>query len=136
MPPPEVILIDTSAFYALVSARDEFHERAVSTFEYLIDREQKLITTSYALVETVALIQRRLGFSTLKGLLDSMKALLETYWVGVDLHTAAWNEVEKSGGIGPSLVDWTIILSAKRLGGQVFAFDSDFAAQNLTVIPR
>ena len=39
MPLPERILVDTSAFYALVSANDSFHQGAESAHERLIDRE-------------------------------------------------------------------------------------------------
>ncbi len=63
MPLPEKVIIDTSAFYALMSANDSFHRRAADTYERLIDREQELWTTSYALVETMALVHRRLGFA-------------------------------------------------------------------------
>ena len=59
---PERVLIDTSAFYALRSATDLFHNRASVAYERLLDREQELWTTSYTLVETVALLHRRLGF--------------------------------------------------------------------------
>ena len=61
---PERVLIDTSAFYALLAATDLFHTRASAAFERLLDGEQGLWTTSYTLVETVALLHRRLGFES------------------------------------------------------------------------
>ena len=133
---PEVVLVDTSAFYALASRNDEFHERARKTFEALVDREQRIMTTSYVLVETMALIQRRLGFEVLRALIDSTGRLVETLWVEDGLHSAAWDRLEERKGSGPSLVDWTIILSARRLGAHIFAFDSDFSRENVTVLPR
>ena len=39
MVPPERVLIDTSAFYALRSATDLFHNRASVAYERLLDRE-------------------------------------------------------------------------------------------------
>ena len=41
------ILIDTSAFYALISTSDEFHERATALYTDLIDQRANLYTTSY-----------------------------------------------------------------------------------------
>ena len=67
---PEKIVVDTSAFYALISAADEFHSRAEANYEVLKDRDVELWTTSYVLSETVALVHRRLGFDTLSQLLE------------------------------------------------------------------
>ena len=46
---PEKIVVDTSAFYALISVDDEFHSRAEANYEVLKDREVEPWTTSYAL---------------------------------------------------------------------------------------
>ena len=58
----ERVLIDTSALYALRSADDRFHDRANAAFQDLIQSEMQFWATSYTLVETVALMHRRLGF--------------------------------------------------------------------------
>ena len=62
MATPERVLIDTSALYAIRSATDLFHDRASAAFERLKDTNPELWATSYTLVETVALLHRRLGF--------------------------------------------------------------------------
>ena len=51
---PERLLVDTSAFYALFSATDLFHDRARAAYERLVDREWELCATSYTVVETTA----------------------------------------------------------------------------------
>ena len=56
------VLIDTSALYALRSADDLFHERANATFREMTLSEQEFWIPSYTLVETIALLHRRLGF--------------------------------------------------------------------------
>ena len=66
----EKIVVDTSAFYALISATDEFHNRVEASYEVLKDRDIELWTTSYALLDTVALVLRRLGFDTPSRLLE------------------------------------------------------------------
>ena len=67
MATPERVLVDTSALYALRSEADLFHHRARAAFEYLMDEGEELWTTSYALVEIVALLHRRLGFGVVSG---------------------------------------------------------------------
>ena len=57
----ERILIDTSALYAMRSASDLFHARASSSYRRFVDGNVDFWTTSYVLVETVALLHRRLA---------------------------------------------------------------------------
>ena len=42
MASPEKIVVDTSAFYALISATDEFHRRAAASYEVLKDRDVEI----------------------------------------------------------------------------------------------
>lgn len=132
---PDLVILDTSALYALVSTSDEYHAPAVSVFENLVDREQRMAITSYVFVETGALVHRRLGFDVLKTLQGSLAILAETMWIDESVHQAAWQEFEGAQGSGPSFVDWTTIVTARRARGHVFAFDSDFKQQNVTVVP-
>jgi predicted nucleic acid-binding protein len=130
------VLIDTSAFYALISASDSFHQRARETYERLIDRDQELWTTSYVLVETIALAHRRLGFQVLSEFMGSVHGELGVFWVESTVHTEAWERLTASQGSGLSFVDWTTALVAGMLGADVFTFDRGFANQGLAVLPR
>ncbi len=136
MPLPERVLIDTSAFYALQSSTDVFHERARDTFERLIDREQELWTTSYALVETIALVHRRLGFQVLTKMIESLQGNLSVFWVDSTIHTEAWKRLTASQGSGLGFVDWTTALVSSELGAYIFTFDRGFANQGIAVLPR
>ena len=53
------IFVDTSALYALASADDPIHDTAADLFRGLADAE--LVTHNYVIVESSALIHRRLG---------------------------------------------------------------------------
>ena len=136
MPLPERVLIDTSAFYALLSASDSFHQRARGTYERLIDRDQELWTTSYVLVETIALAHRRLGFPGAIGVYGVSPWGIGCVWVESTVHTEAWERLTASQGSGLSFVDWTTALVAGMLGADVFTFDRGFANQGLAVLPR
>ncbi len=136
MPLPEKVLVDTSAFYALVSANDSFHRRAGEAFERLIDREQELWTTSYALVETMALIHRRLGFNTLSDFMARVEDTVGVFWVESSIHNEAWGRLTADQGVGMSFVDWTLATVSRILNAPIFTFDRGFAQQGLLTIPR
>ena len=135
MAPPEKIVVDTSAFYALISAADEFHSRAEANYEVLKDRDVELWTTSYALSETVALVHRRLGFDTLSRLLDIVELHVTVYWVDSVVHSAAMENFKTAGGRGLSLVDWTVLLVSRIESARIFTFDASFADHGVMTIP-
>jgi predicted nucleic acid-binding protein len=130
-----MILVDTSALYALVSASDEFHPQAREMYRAILEGGEEILATSYVLVETLALVHRRLGFEVLLTLYDSIEGVIETLWVDEPIHQQAWQDFAARRGQGLSFVDWTTVVAAGRLGATVFAFDSDFASENLSVIP-
>lgn len=132
------VLIDTSAFYALRSSTDRFHNMANGTYERLIDREQELWTTSYTLVETVALMHRRLGFEVV---LDFSKwrrrANLQVLWIDRRMHEEAWDRFIAEAGKGLSFVDWTTAVASREMeDAPVFTFDAGFANVGRPVVPR
>ena len=55
------VFIDTSAIFALLVPTDTAHRRARRAFKALQAREAPILTTSYVLVETYALLSRRMG---------------------------------------------------------------------------
>ena len=136
MPLPEKVIIDTSAFYALMSAKDAFHSRAADTYEQLIDREQELWTTSYVLVETMALVHRRLGFGIFAEFVKGIDGTVRVFWVESAVHKQALSQLTASQGAGLSFVDWTVELVSQILNAHIFTFDRGFAERSLPVIPR
>ena len=128
------VLVDTSAFYALVSSEDEFHQRASDTYTALVDRRVALYTTSYVLVECMALVHRRLGFSTLETLVNSIRGVVTVLWVDAQNHWTAWDFMNDRQGRSLSFVDCTTLLLARSLGAKLFAFDDDFAREGLEVL--
>ena len=134
---PERVLVDTSAFFALRSATDLYHAGASLAYERLIDREQELWTTSYTLVETVALMHRRLGFEVVSEFSEwRRRANLRVLWIDSGMHDEAWNRFMAEQGRGMSFVDWTTAVASREMGAPVFTFDGGFAAQGLPVVPR
>ncbi len=89
------VLVDTSAFYALVSSGDEFHQRASTIYTELLDQRVALYTTSYVMVECMALIHRRLGFSVLDSFVDSVRDTVTILWVDAMNHWSSWDAMRE-----------------------------------------
>ena len=58
----ENVFIDTSAFYALMDRSDSYHQSAGKLWADFLDKGYYLKTSNYVVVETLALLQNRLGF--------------------------------------------------------------------------
>lgn len=128
------VLVDTSAFYALISSSDEFHQRAGAIYTDLVDRQVDLYTTSYVLVEFMALIHRRLGFSVLDNFVNTVRDVVTVLWVDSLNHWEAWDLLKARQGRGLSFVDCTTLVLARSLNAKLFAFDEDFIREGLEVL--
>ena len=134
---PSRVLIDTSAFFALRSSTDLFHDRARVAYERLVDREQELWTTSYTLVETVELLHRRQGFAVVSVFSEwAARANLQVLYVDNQMHAAACQRYKVEEGRGLSFVDWTTVVVSREIDASVFTFNQGFANQGLPVVPR
>jgi uncharacterized protein len=131
-----VILVDTAAFYALIDDRDPNHGRAISVISDLVEADETLLTHEYVVVETTALVQRRLGLGALRRFVDDLLPLVEIAWVDQDLHREAREALLAAGRRTVSLVDWTSFLVMRRHGvRRAFTFDPDFGAEGFEVVP-
>jgi predicted nucleic acid-binding protein len=121
-----VIFLDTSAIYAWADAADPNHHAAVRRLQAVLDAGEELLTHNYVLVESLALLQARLGVAAaLKLAKDSTAFVIE--WVDDDLHASGIRELERSKKRHVSLVDHISFLVMRRRGVSVaFAFDPDF----------
>ncbi len=127
--------MDTSAAYSLLVATDENHSRAVDAFRALEARTAPLATSSYVLVETYALLSRRVGLDAVAAFRDDIQPLLETTWVERDLHERGLDLLVARGRTTLSLVDATSFVLMRDEGiDEAFAYDSHFRKEGFTVI--
>lgn len=121
-----MIFLDTSAIYAMADQADPRHEVARTRFGKLIDAGEEILTHNYILVESMALLQSRLGLPTaLKLARDASVFLVE--WVDQVTHEEAVRQMARRGSRQASLVDQVSFLIMQRRGVQVaMAFDQDF----------
>jgi predicted nucleic acid-binding protein len=89
------------------------------------------------LVETLALVQRRMGLEAVQTLVSDMLPVLQVEWVDETEHWAGVQLLLSLGRRRVSLVDCVSFVQMRRLGLQkVFAFDTHFAEQGFVCLPE
>jgi len=129
------VFVDTSAILALLVATDAAHPAAKRVFARLAAREAALLTTSYVLVETYALLGHRLGIEAVRGFREQFAPLLEVIWIGQDLHDRALDTLLERGSRRLSLVDVTsfLVIGEQEIE-EVFAFDRHFENEGFRLV--
>lgn len=126
--------VDTSALYALLDGDDANHSVAMRQFASL--RDEVLLTHNYVIVETVALVQRRLGLDVLARFVRDVSPVLRVLWVDEAVHDRGVTDVLSSGRRTVSLVDRTSFAMMRREAVDVaFAFDEDFLNEGFSLVP-
>lgn len=121
-----MILLDTSAIYALASDRDPNHRDALRRAETIASSGESLLLHSYVLCEAFALLHRRKG---LDAALEVDRGAAGHEFVAVDraLHDRAVANLRSGTFRRVSLVDAvSFALMEERGIGEAFAFDPDF----------
>ena len=131
------VFLDTSALFAVLDADDRYHAGADEVWRELIAGTEDLVSTNYVLVETFALIQRRLGMEAVRTLEEDILPLVRVLWIGESDHRSAVAAFLTAGRRELSLVDCVSFLVMRRQDIRVaFAFDQDFQAQGFDTVPR
>lgn len=128
--------VDTSALYALFDQTDQNHAAAGRQLDALLARGEDLVCTNYILLETIALLQRRIGVKPVKDLQDVASLALSVIWVDESLHQAGVGALLVSNRRQFSLVDCVSFIAMRRFGiATAFAFDRHFTEQGFDCIP-
>jgi predicted nucleic acid-binding protein len=123
-----MIFLDTSAIYAWADAADPNHPIAVRHLRVILETGEGLLTHNYVLLESMGLLQARLGLTpAIKLAKDATTFMIE--WVDEELHASAIRELEGSKKRHVSLVDHISFLVMRRHHlATAFAFDPDFTS--------
>jgi predicted nucleic acid-binding protein len=129
------VFVDTSAIFAFLDADDDRHAAAVEIWGRLALRSEQLVTQSYIVVESSALIQRRLGWEALRDFLEVIVPLFAIVWIDESLQAAASAALLTSGKRGLSLVDCASFEVMRRTGVRTFfAYDAHFAEMGFETV--
>ena len=124
------VFVDTSALYAIVDGDDKNHEIAGDAWKDLIAQKRQLVCSNYVLLETLALVQHRLGIHAVRALQEGAVPLLRVEWVDETFHGAGVTAVLTAARRQLSLVDCVSFEVMRELSMRtVFAFDHHFEEQ-------
>jgi predicted nucleic acid-binding protein len=130
-----VIYVDTSAFYAHLSADDESHEPVTRAFRHALGLEHRLAATSYVVAETMGLVQHRFGMAVLTRFVDDMLPLVHVRWVGSAEHAAAWALLRQVRKRSFTIVDASSAALMQRDGARsILALDQEFSRLGFDVL--
>jgi len=122
-----MVFIDTSAILAVLDVGDVNHAAAKALWEKTILAGDVLVCHNYILVETSALISRRLGIEAVRVFESDIVPILWVEWVTRDVHNAAVGALLVAARRTLSLVDCVSFEVMRKTGiGAAFAFGRHF----------
>ena len=129
------VFVDTSALYALLVENDGNHRAARTAAPALRDSGAGLVTSSFVVLETVALLQARVGVAAVRIFYRDVLPILDVVWVGEELLHRAMAALLASSHRGVSLTDWSSFVLMREHGiAHAFAFDEDFTRQGFELV--
>lgn len=129
------VFIDTSAVFAVLDADDLNHQRAKKNWIDLIKTETTFISTNYILIESFALIQRRLGFKALKVFQNNVLPIIHIEWVNEEIHTSGVRALFQASQKKLSLVDCISFIVMRNLHLEnAFTFDRHYQKEGFHCI--
>jgi uncharacterized protein len=129
------VFVDTSAFLIMLNGSDAEHIVALTAWNDVVRQGRPLVSTNYVVVETVALVQRRLGMTAVQLLLDRLLPAIEIKWVEPGLHAEATLALRTANLRDLSLVDCVSFAVMRQLGiSEAIAFDHHFDDQGFTCL--
>ncbi len=128
------VFVDTSAFLAIIDEEDDQYLPAAKIWKTLIENEEQFVSSSYVLIETIALIQNRLGIEASRQFHENVFPLIQVVWITEPEHRAGMLTVLTSNRRQLSLVDCTSFEVMRSHGiRRVFCFDSHFSEQGFEI---
>ena len=129
------VFVDTSAVYALLDRDDDNHAIARSAWTGIVENGTVAVTSSYVLVETVALLQSRLGLEAVRAFEEAIVPVLHVEYVTGELHKLGMAALLVAARRRLSLVDCVSFEIMRRNGITAsFSFDSHFKEQGFRLI--
>lgn len=122
-----LVFVDTPAFYALLERDDLHHKAAGRQWNQLLDSGAALVTSNYVVVETCALLQRRLGLAAVRVFMEELLPTVTVEWVSPQLHASAYQALLAANRKGLSLVDCaSFAMMRAQAAHHALAFDRHF----------
>ena len=131
-----ICYVDTSAFLATLDADDKDHIGAKQQWIDLILAKATLVCSDYVLLETLALVQHRIGLAAVRVFHEDIFPLLTVEWVDESTYRAGIASVLTAARRNLGLVDCVSFEIMRRLGiHSAFTLDNHFKEQGFTCLP-
>lgn len=128
-----IVWVDTSGFVAVLNSTDEQHAVAEATWKRVSSDGHLLVTSSYVLLETLAVLQRLGGMDPVRRFQAEFVGLVAVEWVGQAVHEAAMAMLLEENRRQLSLVDCVSFVLMRDLGvTRAFAFDKHYEERGFT----
>lgn len=136
----ESLFVDASAWYALFSDDDKYHQAALNFWQYISAEKPIIITNDYVMDETYTLLRRSqngLARAIQTHRLVEGSKLVEVVNIDLDYRRKGWDIFQRYSDKVISFTDCVSFGMMQELGiYQVFTFDSAFARAGFVVRPR
>lgn len=130
------VFADTSAFYALLVRSDEAHQSVRAALAALLDARRPLWTTSFVIVETMALLQHRIGMDAARDFDEHVLPMARVQWVDERLYRLGVDRLWREDRRHVSLVDCVSFEFMVYQGIETaLAVDPDFSNAGFSVMP-
>ncbi len=121
------LFVDSSALLAVLDRSDARHATAKRIWEKALGGENTLVCHNYVLIETSAVLTRRIGMEAVRVFERDIVPALRLVWVTRDIHEAAVGAQLAANRRSLSLVDCASFEVMRRTGVRMaFAFDPHF----------
>ena len=82
------VFADTSSIYAAMVRTEDRHRESLAILEGLLSDGRVVQTTNYVVLETIALLQHRIGMEPARDFEEQILPLMSVSWVDKELHLA------------------------------------------------
>lgn len=131
-----MVFVDTSAILAVLDADDTNHKSATEVWKSLLNGENRLVTSNYVLVETFAVVQRRLGVKASRTTHTDILPIFHIEWITQNMHESGVTAFFVASRKRLSLVDCVSFYVMRELGiDTAFVFDRNFKEQGFRCLP-
>ena len=130
-----LIFFDTSAAIALADPKDDFHDASISAFDNVLADGETLLTHNCVIVETVSLLQSRLGLAVAEEFQRSTQTSLLHHWITEADHHHAVERWRQRNTRRLNLVDCMSFVVMEMYGcDTAFTYDSDFETEGFKLV--
>jgi len=128
------VFADTSGIFALLVKNDSMHTKAKEIFAYCSQNKAELFTSSFVLIETTALLQRRVGLESVRDFNTRILPLFHIIWSDKEWYARGIQRLFLHGQKDISLVDCLSFEIMETYDiSLAFSFDKQFWKMGFTM---